>query len=67
MNSILYSFLPWKQIYPVGCTYLADYIHKRRPEIRQRILDLLQVPPGERAQAVRDTSESFRPDLVCFS
>ena len=39
MNSILYIFLPCKQIYPVGCTYLADYIHKRRPEISQRILE----------------------------
>src|SRR6266849_4334316 len=67
MTSILYIFLPCKQIYPVGCTYLADYIHKRHPEIRQRILDLSQVPPGERAKAVRETAEAFRPDLVCFS
>lgn len=67
MNSILYIFLPCKQIYPVGCTYLAEYVHRRHPEIRQRILDLSQVPPGERARAVRETAEAVRPDLVCFS
>ena len=52
MNSILYIFLPCKQIYPIGCTYLADYVHKRHPEIRQRILDLSQIAPGERSRAV---------------
>jgi len=67
VTSILYIFLPCKQIYPVGCTYLADYIHKRHPEVRQRILDLSQIPPGERAKAVRETAENVRPDLVCFS
>src|SRR6266487_6521625 len=67
MNSILYIFLPCKQIYPVGCTYLAEYIHRRRPEVRQRILDLSQVPPGERSKAVRETAEAFHPDLICFS
>ncbi len=67
MKSILYIFLPCKPIYPVGCTYLADYIHKRHPEVRQRILDLSQIPPGERAKAVRETAANVRPDLVCFS
>ncbi len=67
MKSILYIFLPCKPIYPVGCTYLADYIHKRHPEVRQRILDLSQIPPGERARAVRETAVDVRPDLVCFS
>ncbi len=67
MKSLLYIFLPCKQIYPVGCTYLADYVHKRRPEVRQRILDLSQIPPGERSKAIRETAENVRPDLVCFS
>lgn len=67
MTSILYIFLPCKQIYPVGCTYLADYIHKRRPEISQRILDLSQIPAGRRSRSVRETAEEFKPDLVCFS
>ncbi|HEV8243295.1 MAG TPA: radical SAM protein [Nitrospirales bacterium] len=67
MNRILYIFLPCKQIYPVGCTYLAEYIHRRRPEIHQRILDLSQVPPSERSKTVREIAEAFHPDLVCFS
>ena len=40
MNSILYVFLPCKKVYPIGVTYLADFVHRRRPEIRQQILDL---------------------------
>ena len=67
MNSILYIFLPCKQVYPLGCTYLAEYVHRQHPEVRQRILDLSQIAPGERARAVRETAEAVRPDLVCFS
>ena len=67
MNSILYIFLPCKQVYPLGCTYLAEYVHRRHPEVRQRILDLSQIAPCERARAVRETAEAVRPDLVCFS
>jgi radical SAM superfamily enzyme YgiQ (UPF0313 family) len=67
MKSILYIFLPCKQIYPVGCTYLATYIHEHHPDIRQQILDLSQVSISERTQAVRQTAEAMRPDLVCFS
>ena len=40
MNSILYIFLPCKKVYPIGVTYLADFIHRRKPEVRQRIVDL---------------------------
>lgn len=67
MTSILYIFLPSKGIYPLGCTYLAEYVHRRHPDIRQRILDLSQFPADERAQAVRECAEAVRPDLVCFS
>jgi radical SAM superfamily enzyme YgiQ (UPF0313 family) len=67
VKSILYIFLPCKQIYPIGCTYLADYIHKRRPDLSQHILDLSQVPLKRRSQAIRETAEKVRPDLVCFS
>ena len=67
MTSILYIFLPCKPIYPVGCTYLADFIHRRRPEIRQHILDLSQIPAGRRSHALRETAERQKPDLVCFS
>ena len=44
MNSVLYIFLPCKKVYPIGITYLADFIHRRKPEVRQRILDLSLFP-----------------------
>jgi radical SAM superfamily enzyme YgiQ (UPF0313 family) len=67
MNSILYVYLPCKKVYPIGVTYLADFIHRRRPNVRQRILDLSLYPQPQRAQALRDTASAFAPDLVCFS
>ncbi|THJ12388.1 MAG: radical SAM protein [Nitrospira sp. CG24C] len=67
MNSILYVFLPCKKVYPIGVTYLADFIHRRKPDVRQRILDLSLFPDGQRIGAVRDAATEFKPDLVCFS
>ena len=67
MNSILYVFLPCKKIYPIGITYIADFIHQRKPEVRQRILDLSLFPIAQRSQAIRDAAKEFKPDLVCFS
>jgi len=67
MNSILYIFLPCKKVYPIGITYLADFIHRRKPEVRQRILDLSLFPVSRRSQAIRDVATEFKPDLVCFS
>jgi radical SAM superfamily enzyme YgiQ (UPF0313 family) len=67
MNSILYIFLPCKKVYPIGVTYLADFIHRRKPEVRQRIIDLSLYPESQRTQAVRDAAADFKPDLVCFS
>jgi len=67
MNSILYIFLPCKKVYPIGVTYLADFIHRRKPEVRQRIVDLSLFPESQRLRAVRDAATEFRPDLVCFS
>jgi len=67
MNSILYIFLPCKKVYPIGVTYLADFIHRRKPEVRQRILDLSLFPEAQRSAAVRDAATEFKPDLVCFS
>ncbi|MDF0645477.1 MAG: radical SAM protein [Nitrospira sp.] len=67
MNSILYIFLPCKKVYPIGITYLADFIHRRRPDVRQQILDLSLYPISQRSQAIRDAATVFRPDLVCFS
>ncbi|MBH0197476.1 MAG: radical SAM protein [Nitrospira sp.] len=67
MNSILYVFLPCKKVYPIGITYLADFIHRRKPDVRQRILDLSLFPVPQRSQAIRDAAADFKPDLVCFS
>jgi radical SAM superfamily enzyme YgiQ (UPF0313 family) len=67
MNSILYVFLPCKKVYPIGVTYLADFIHRRRPEVRQRILDLSLYPQHERRRVLREAASAFAPDLVCFS
>jgi radical SAM superfamily enzyme YgiQ (UPF0313 family) len=67
MNSILYVFLPCKKVYPIGVTYLADFIHRRKPDVRQRILDLSLFPDAQRINAVRDAATEFKPDLVCFS
>jgi radical SAM superfamily enzyme YgiQ (UPF0313 family) len=67
MNSILYIFLPCKKVYPIGITYLADFIHRRRPDVRQQILDLSLYPVSQRSQAIRDAATAFRPELVCFS
>jgi radical SAM superfamily enzyme YgiQ (UPF0313 family) len=67
MNSILYIFLPCKKVYPIGVTYLADFIHRRKPDVRQRILDLSLFPDDQRRSAVRDAATEFKPDLVCFS
>jgi len=67
MNSILYVFLPCKKVYPIGVTYLADFIHRRKPEVRQRILDLSLYPQHQRAHVLRETASAFGPDLVCFS
>ena len=48
-------------------TYLADFIHRRKPDVRQRILDLSLFPDAQRISAVRDAATEFKPDLVCFS
>ncbi len=67
MDSILYVFLPCKKVYPIGVTYLADFIHRRRPDVRQRVLDLSLYPQAQRAQVLRETASAFAPELVCFS
>ena len=67
MNSILYVFLPCKKVYPIGVTYLADFVHRRRPDVRQLILDLSIYPQDQRPKVLRETASAFAPDLVCFS
>jgi radical SAM superfamily enzyme YgiQ (UPF0313 family) len=67
MNTILYVFLPCKKVYPIGITYLADFIHRRRPDVRQQILDLSLYPQSRRPGVLRETATAFAPELVCFS
>ena len=45
-RSVLYVRLPCWKIYPGGVVYVADYVHKQRPELAQHILDLAVVPPA---------------------
>ncbi len=66
-RSILYLWLPCKKIYPVGPTCLANYVHTKRPDIRQRILDLSLINRRERLKTIVDTIESFKPDMIAFS
>lgn len=67
MDSVLYVFLPCKKVYPTGITYLADFIHRRRPDVRQHILDLSLLPRADRPVALRETTHRHRPELICFS
>lgn len=67
MKSILYVFLPCKQVYPIGITYLADFVHRRRPDVRQQILDLSLYPQSQRPAVLRDAVSAFSPELVAFS
>lgn len=66
-RSILYIWLPCKEIYPAGPTSLANYIHLKRPHIRQRILDLSLIKKRERLQAISQMVEAFKPDVIAFS
>ncbi len=67
MNSILYVWLPCKKVYPIGPATLADFVHRRYPNVRQRLFDLSVVPQSDRVNALRAEVRDVRPDLVCFS
>lgn len=67
VRNILYIRLPCWKIYPGGVIYVADYIHKQRPDIHQEILDLALVPQGQRKQVLKRRLEALRPDIVAFS
>jgi radical SAM superfamily enzyme YgiQ (UPF0313 family) len=54
-------------VYPIGITYLVDFVHRRKPDVRQRILDLTLYPKDQRDKVLRETAAAFSPDLVCFS
>lgn len=66
-KTILYVRLPCWKIYPGGVIYVADYIHKKRPDIQQEILDLALIAPGQRSRALRERLMALRPDIVAFS
>ena len=67
MNSILYVWLPCKKVYPIGPATLADFVHRRYPDVRQRLLDLSVIPQPDRVNVLRAEVRDVRPDLVCFS
>jgi radical SAM superfamily enzyme YgiQ (UPF0313 family) len=66
-QSVLYVRLPCWKIYPGGVIYVADYVHKQRPGIRQHLLDLALVPKSERRRVLKDRIAAMRPDVVAFS
>jgi len=66
-RSILYVRLPVWKIWPGGVVYVADFIHKQRPGIRQEILDLALIPPRSRGAELKRRLLEFRPDVVAFS
>lgn len=65
--SVLYVRLPCWKIYPGGVIYVADYVHKQRPEIGQHLLDLALIAPSARQRALRERLAALRPDVVAFS
>jgi radical SAM superfamily enzyme YgiQ (UPF0313 family) len=64
---VLYVRLPVWKIWPGGIVYLADFIHKQRPEIQQEILDLAVIPPARRKSALAERLAALDPDVVAFS
>lgn len=67
IKKVLYVRLPCWKIYPGGTVYVADYIHKKRPNIEQQILDMALVEPSQRTQALKERLTEMKPDVVAFS
>ncbi|WP_455200852.1 B12-binding domain-containing radical SAM protein, partial [Kaarinaea lacus] len=67
VKSVLYVRLPCWKIYPGGVLYVADYIHKKRPDIKQEILDLALVSSARRRQVLKQRIQQLQPDVVAFS
>ena len=63
-KSVLYVRLPCWKIYPGGVIYVADYIHKQRPGIRQQLLDLALVEPARRSTLAELTEWTIWADKV---
>jgi radical SAM superfamily enzyme YgiQ (UPF0313 family) len=66
-RSVLYVRLPCWKIYPGGVVYVADHVHKHRPEISQHILDLALIAPAERKAVLEEHLRRLRPEVVAFS
>jgi len=66
-QTVLYVRLPCWKIYPGGVIYVADYIHKQRPGIRQHLLDLALIASGERRRVLAQHLRTLKPDIVAFS
>ncbi len=67
VKSVLYVRLPCWKIYPGGMIYIADYIHKRRPDIHQEILDMALIVPSKRRRMLAARLNELKPDVVAFS
>ena len=67
VKTVLYVRLPVWKIYPGGVLYVADFIHKQRPDIKQELLDMALIEPGRRTAALRARIEALKPDVVAFS
>ncbi len=66
-KSVLYVRLPCWKIYPGGVVYVADYIHKHRPDVHQEILDMSLIAAPLRKQALTERIQQLQPDIVAFS
>lgn len=67
VKTVLYVRFPCWKIYPGGVLYVIDYIHKQRPDIEQKLLDLALVPPAQRRQVLKACIQAMQPDVVAFS
>ncbi|HIJ62075.1 MAG TPA: radical SAM protein [Rhodospirillaceae bacterium] len=67
VRDILYVRLPCWKIYPGGLLYVADYIHKCYPEIRQHILDFAVIDKQDRRRRLIEEIQARQPDIVAFS
>lgn len=66
-KSILHVRLPCNKVWPLGVMTLAGYVRQRHPQVRQRIIDLAVIPPGERKAYLLDQVRKFDPDVISVS
>ena len=67
VRSVLYVRLPVWKIWPGGVVYVADFIHKQRPDLTQEILDLAVIPPADRKSTLVRRLKELKPSVVAFS